>query len=91
MISNEPLPLKNLGLWSLFFLAAFLAAYIIFAAMVSVWVGLTHVQQEGFWMPLLTGILVMIVVLWKMRSAFRPTSLSHKDRNILDLSKSIKS
>ena len=64
MISNEPLPLKNLGLWSLFFLAAFLAAYIIFAAMVSVWVGLTHVQQEGFWMPILTGILVMIVVLW---------------------------
>jgi len=64
MISNEPLPLKNLGLWSLFFLAAFLAAYIIFAAMVSVWVGLTHVQQDGFWMPILTGILVMIVVLW---------------------------
>jgi len=64
MISNEPLPLKNLGLWSLFFLAAFLAAYIIFAAMVSVWVGLTHVQQDGFWMPILTGIFVIIVVLW---------------------------
>lgn len=64
MISNEPLPLKNLGLWSLFFLSAFFSAYITFAAIVSIWVGLSHVQQDGFWMPILTGILVMIVVLW---------------------------
>ena len=64
MISHEPLPLKNLGLSSLFFLSALLAAYFIFAAIVSIWIGLSHLKHDGFWMPILAGILVMIVVLW---------------------------
>ena len=81
MISHEPLPLKNLGLWSLFLLSAFLAAYIIFAAMVSIWVGLSHLQQDGFWMPILAGILLIIVVLWPFLrfSRFILNSMKEKD------------
>ena len=64
MIPHEPWPLKNLGLWSLFLLFALLTSYILFAAIVSIWVGLSHVEQDGFWMPMVAGILCMILVLW---------------------------
>lgn len=81
MISHEPLPLKNLGLWSLFLLSALLTAYILFAAIVSIWVGLSHVEQDGFWMPILAGFLLMILVLWPFLrlSRFILDSMKEKD------------
>lgn len=82
MISREPLPLKNLGLWSMFLLSALLVAYIIFASIVSIWVGLSHLHQDGFWMPILAGILTMILVLWPFRRLSRLilNSMKEKDR-----------
>lgn len=85
MISHEPLPLKNLGLWSLFLLSAFLAAYIIFAAIVSIWVGLSHVQQDGFWMPILTGILSMILVLWPFLRLSRLILNAMKEKDTISI------
>ena len=85
MISHEPLPLKNLGLWSLFLLSAFLAAYIIFTAIVSIWVGLSHVQQDGFWMPILTGILSMILVLWPFLRLSRLILNAMKEKDTISI------
>ena len=85
MISHDPLPLKNLGLWSLFLLSAFLAAYIIFAAIVSIWVGLSHVQQDGFWMPILTGILSMILVLWPFLRLSRLILNAMKEKDTISI------
>ncbi len=85
MISHEPLPLKNLGLWSLFLLSAFLAAYIIFAAIVSIWVGLSHVQQDGFWMPILTGMLCMILVLWPFLRLSRLILNAMKEKDTISI------
>ncbi len=81
MISHEPLPLKNLGLWSFFLLCALLTAYILFAAIVSIWVGLRHAAQDGFWMPILAGFLSMILVLWPFLrfSRFILNSMKEKD------------
>ena len=85
MISHEPLPLKNLGLWSLFLLSALLAAYIVFAAIVSIWVGLSHVQQDGFWMPVLAGILAMILVLWPFLRLSRLILNSMKEKDTINI------
>ena len=85
MISHEPLPLKNLGLWSLFLFSAFLAAYIIFGAIVSIWVGLSHVQQDGFWMPILTGILSMILVLWPFLRLSRLILNAMKEKDTISI------
>ncbi|NNG07235.1 MAG: hypothetical protein HKM90_05825 [Desulfobacteraceae bacterium] len=85
MISHEPLPLKNLGLWSLFLLSALLAAYIVFAAIVSIWVGLSHVQQDGFWMPVLVGILAMILVLWPFLRFSRLILNSMKEKDTINI------
>jgi len=85
MISHEPLPLKNLGLWSLFLFFALLTAYIIFAAIVSIWVGLSHVQQDGFWMPILAGILCMILVSWPFLRLSRLILNSMKEKDTVNI------
>lgn len=85
MISHEPLPLKNLGLWSLLLFFALLTAYIIFAAIVSIWVGLSHVQQDGFWMPIVAGILSMILVSWPFLRLSRLILNSMKEKDTINI------
>lgn len=64
MIHSEPFPFKQLSLWSLLISSGLIAAFILFIALISVWVSLTHLQQDGFWMPLLAGIFCMGITLW---------------------------
>jgi hypothetical protein len=85
MISREPFPLKNLGLWSLLLLSALFAAFIIFASSVSIWVGLSHLHQEGFWMPILAGILTLILVLWPFRRLSRLILNSMKEKDTINI------
>ena len=85
MISREPLPFKNLGLWALFLLSALLSAYILFASVLSIWVGLSHLHQDGFWMPILTGILTMILVLWPFRRLSKLILNSMKEKDTVNI------
>ena len=64
MIHNEPFPLKNYSLWLLLVCVGLIVAYLFFIASISVWVGLTHLQPDGFWMPLLAGTLIILVGLF---------------------------
>lgn len=64
MTYQEPFPLKNLGLWSLLVFSALLTAYIVFVAIVSIWIGLDHSQQDGFWVPILAGTISMMLISW---------------------------
>jgi len=64
MISHEPLPWKKLTLWSILILSALLTAYILFVSIVSIWVGFTHMENDGFWMPVTAGSFSMLFVLW---------------------------
>ena len=64
MIHNEPFPLKNYSLWFLLICAGLIVAYLFFIAFITVWVGLTHLQQHGFWMPILAGTLIILFSLF---------------------------
>ena len=64
MIHSEPFPFKHLSLWFLLIFSGLIAAFLLFIALISVWVSFTHLQQDGFWMPLLVGILGMGTTLW---------------------------
>ena len=64
MIYREPLPLKNISLWCLLVFFGLFAVYIVFVAIISIYVGMNHLQQDGFWMPIFAGLISIIVTLW---------------------------
>ncbi|MEE9612332.1 MAG: hypothetical protein V3W19_13845 [Desulfatiglandales bacterium] len=64
MIYREPFPLKKSGLWSLLIFCGLFTGYIVFVAMISIWVGFNHLQKDGFWMPVLAGTIVTVIILW---------------------------
>ena len=64
MIHDEPFPYKQISLWFLLIFCGVIAAFILFITIISIWVSLTHLHQDGFWMPLLVGVVGMSATLW---------------------------
>ena len=62
MNTYGPLPLKSVGLYVLLIFGGLLSAYISFVGLISIWVGLRHSQQDGFWMPILVGALFILII-----------------------------
>ena len=61
---GKTLPLKNVTLWFLLFCCGLTAGYLVFAGLVSIWVGVHHVRQDGFWLPIVAGTLLVLTVSW---------------------------
>jgi uncharacterized membrane protein HdeD (DUF308 family) len=64
VIHDEPFPFKRLSLWFLLIFSGLIAAFLVFLAAISIWMGLTHLNQDGFWMPLLVGIFCIAATVW---------------------------
>jgi len=64
MIEHKPLPLKTWGLWLLLMVCALVTAYVLFMAILSIRIGVTHWGQYGSWLPILVGALCFAAVLW---------------------------
>ncbi|MFC1821168.1 hypothetical protein ACFL9T_00540 [Thermodesulfobacteriota bacterium] len=64
MIDRPPFPYKTIGRWFLICSISLLSAYIVFLGSVSLWVGFNHSGQEGFWMPILAGTVLIMSILW---------------------------
>jgi len=61
-MSNEPMSWKNIFLWLLFCCCSIIVAYIFFVAFISIWIGFNHFEKDGFWMPVMAGILSIVLV-----------------------------
>lgn len=59
MIPREPISYKRVSLWSLLVVCGLFTVYIVFISLVSVWVGFDHVDQNGFWVPIVVGLLLL--------------------------------
>lgn len=46
------------------FLIGLLLAFFVFVSLISINLGLTNYQKEGFWIPILAGSLVILICLW---------------------------
>jgi len=64
MIPRRPFPVKHALCKVLLFCTSLLLFYSLFLGAVSVWVGLSHRNEEGFWAPLLAGLLFIALILW---------------------------
>ena len=64
MITREPFPWKHFFVWVLLIASGLLTAYIVFLGAVSVWIGLSNRQEDGFFMPILAGCLAILAVFW---------------------------
>jgi uncharacterized membrane protein HdeD (DUF308 family) len=57
-------PLKNFFLKLLIFCASLLFGYALFLGVLSLRVGLTHPGQNGSWLPIFAGVLLIGVAIW---------------------------
>ena len=64
MIYHETIPLKNLGFLFLLIGMGLIFAYVIFIGLISIGVGLNHLQQDGFWVPITVGVLSIAFCFW---------------------------
>lgn len=60
MIRQDQFPLKDLSLWSILSVFGLILVYLIFIALISINVGLNNLHQDGFWMPITAGIIVIL-------------------------------
>ena len=85
MIYHEPFPLKKMGLRFLLACCCLLIVYIIFIAVVSIKVGINHLHQDGFWMPILAGTISIIVILWLFLLLLKFIINQIKDKDIINI------
>jgi len=57
-------PVKNAFIKFLIMCASLLLGYALFLGVLSLRVGLTHPDQNGSWMPISAGILIIALALW---------------------------
>lgn len=62
MIGRKPFPVKILALWAVIICTGLPTAYVGFLGLISIWVGLSHVEENSFWMPILTGAFLLVVI-----------------------------
>ena len=71
-MTQESLQLvKTIGVWSLIITAGLLTVAVGFVSLISVWVGITHMDRAGAWAPISAGALVFAIVFWSYISAAR--------------------
>lgn len=85
MIHKDPLPLKTIVLSILLFSCGLIAAYLIFMSCISIWIGLNHPHQDGFWMPVAAGVFVMIAMLCLFLGFLKFLLNQMKQKDFLDL------
>jgi hypothetical protein len=85
MNSEHPFPAKKIWLWCLIVLCGLLTAYLGFVSLVSVWVGLGHMHQAGFWVPVLAGTLSLMGIFWLYFRLARYLFRHMREENIVNL------
>ena len=64
MIEQEVFPLRNFSLRLLIFFCGLICAYWIFIGLTSIWVGVSASQRDGSWVPITTGAILIIALLY---------------------------
>jgi len=63
MITTQHSPLKKFCLWCLIIVCGIAAICLVFASFISLWIGIVHIDQDAFWVPVLAGAILLSAVL----------------------------
>ena len=85
MIGKEPVSLKKICLWCLIVIFGIVAACLVFVSAISVWAGFVHMQQTGFWVPILGGALLLILAVFLFARATKRILSYMKEEDVLVL------
>ena len=85
MTTRQPMPLKSMGLYFLLLFVGIFSAYVSFLGATSIWVGLCHTRQDGFWMPILVGALFIIGTLLLFARLAKFVRNQMKERDLIEV------
>jgi len=64
MLFREPFPVKKTCLWTLVFILGLIVLFAIFIAVISINIGLSNMNQDGFFIPVLAGFFLIGICLF---------------------------
>ena len=85
MIYHQQFSYKILCLWLLLLCCGLITAYVIFIALISIWVGLVHLHQVGFLIPILAGVISIMTISMLFLSILKFLLNQMKEKDIIDL------
>jgi CBS-domain-containing membrane protein len=84
MIEEDRLPVKNFFAWFFCIIGGLAAAYIAFLSFISIWVGFSHLGRSGFWVPILAGTIILVLVSWLYFRATRAVFRHPKEESLIN-------
>jgi len=85
MISGEPVSFKKIWLWSLIIALGLISTYIGFLSLVSIWIGLDHAHQAGFWVPVLVGTSFLMTIFYFFLRITRQILKHMKEEDVVNI------
>jgi hypothetical protein len=85
MIPTQFILLRKIWLWGLITACGLVAACIAFVSIVSIWVGIEHPHQSGFWVPILAGTLSFAIIAWIFLAVTKSIRRQIKEDDLVNL------
>jgi formate hydrogenlyase subunit 3/multisubunit Na+/H+ antiporter MnhD subunit len=82
--SSETFPFKKLSFFILFLSILAILGFLVFISVISIDVGITNIQQDGFWVPILAGVFVIIACLFLFIFVVRFIRNRMKEKDIIN-------
>ena len=76
---------KKMWLWCIVIASVVTATYLGFISLVFVWIGFTHANQSGFWVPILAGTVSLSGSLWLFFLITRRVLGQIKEKDLLNI------
>lgn len=86
MFRREPFPVKKIFLWFMVFLLGLAVSFLILISVVSIRFGLSHTDQEGFFIPILAGGFSIVLCLFLYICFIRFIINQVREKDIIRLS-----
>jgi len=76
---------KKTWRWCILCVSIIIASYLGFVSLVFVWIGFTHANQSGFWVPILAGTVSLSGIMWLFFRIARRILGQMKEKGFLNI------